>query len=114
MCLHNTFGATPIGVVTIEDRRTDPNSNDVQVLVRPEQVNLRHDPTDDTEAATIRTVEYYGHDVRYEVELADGTVLAARTHSTELYARGDIVYPSFQSRQRGSTSAAFSVDHADA
>ena len=109
-----TFAATPIGVVTIEDRRTDPNSNDVQVLVRPEQVNLRHDPTDDTEAATIRTVEYYGHDVRYEVELADGTVLAARTHSTELYARGDIVYPSFQSRQRGSTSAAFSVDHADA
>lgn len=109
-----TIAATPIGVVTIEDRRTDPNSNDVQVLVRPEQVSLRQDSTDDTEAATIHTVEYYGHDVRYEVELADGTVLAARTHSTELYARGDTVYPSFQSHQRGSTSAAFSVDRANA
>jgi iron(III) transport system ATP-binding protein len=109
-----TTAATPIGVVKIDDRRADQNSNEVQVLVRPEQVSLRHDPTDGTEAATVRTVEYYGHDVRYEVELADGTVLAARTHSTELYARGDTVYPSFQSRQRGSTSAAFSVDRADA
>lgn len=109
-----TIAATSIGVITIDDRRSDRYSNDVQVLVRPEQVNLRHDPADGTEAATVRTVEYYGHDVRYEVELADGTVLAARTHSTELYERGDMVYPSFQSRQRDSTSAAFSVDRADA
>jgi iron(III) transport system ATP-binding protein len=105
-----TVATTPIGVVTIDDRRTDLTDNDVQVLVRPEQVNLRQDAADGTEAATVRTVEYYGHDVRYEIELADGTVLAARTHSTELYKRGDTVYPSFQSRQRGSTSAAFSVD----
>jgi iron(III) transport system ATP-binding protein len=109
-----TVAATPIGVITIDDRRADPNSNEVRVLVRPEQVSLRLDPTDGTEAATVRTVEYYGHDVRYEVEFADGTVLAARTHSTELYERGDTVYPSFQSRQRGSTSAAFSVDRTDA
>jgi iron(III) transport system ATP-binding protein len=109
-----TVAATPIGVITIDDRRADPNSNEVRVLVRPEQVSLRLDPTDGTEAATVRTVEYYGHDVRYEVEFADGTVLAARTHSTELYERGDMVYPSFQSRQRGSTSAAFSVDRTDA
>jgi iron(III) transport system ATP-binding protein len=109
-----TVAATPIGIVTIDDRRTDPTSNKVQILVRPEQVSLCQDPADGTEAATVRTVEYYGHDVRYEIELADGTVLAARTHSTELYERGDTVYPSFQSRQRGSTSAAFSVDRADA
>jgi iron(III) transport system ATP-binding protein len=109
-----TVAATPIGVITIDDRRADPNSNEVRVLVRPEQVSLRLDPTDGAEAATVRTVEYYGHDVRYEVEFADGTVLAARTHSTELYERGDTVYPSFQSRQRGSTSAAFSVDRAGA
>ena len=108
-----TVAATPIGVVTIDDRRTDPTSNEVQILVRPEQVSLCLDPADGTEGATVRTVEYYGHDVRYEVELADGTLLAARTHSTELYKRGDTVYPSFQSRQRGSTSAAFSVDRAD-
>jgi iron(III) transport system ATP-binding protein len=109
-----TVATTPIGVVTIDDRRTDPSSNEVQILVRPEQVSLCLDPADGTAVATVRTVEYYGHDVRYEVELADGTVLAARTHSTELYKRGDTVYPSFQSRQRGSTSAAFSVDRTDA
>jgi iron(III) transport system ATP-binding protein len=108
-----TVAATPIGVVTIDDRRTDPTSNEVQILVRPEQVSLGLDPADGTGVAAVRTVEYYGHDVRYEVELADGTLLAARTHSTELYKRGDTVYPSFQSRQRGSTSAAFSVDRAD-
>ena len=108
-----TVAATPIGVVTIDDRRTDPTSNEVQILVRPEQVSLGLDPADGTGVAAVRTVEYYGHDVRYEVELADGTLLAARTHSTELYKCGDTVYPSFQSRQRGSTSAAFSVDRAD-
>jgi iron(III) transport system ATP-binding protein len=109
-----TIATTPIGTVAIDDRRTDQNRAEVQVLVRPEQVSLSYDPAEGTEAATVRTVEYYGHDVRYEVQFPDGTVLAARTHSTELYQRGDTVYPSFQSHQRDSTSAAFSVDHANA
>jgi iron(III) transport system ATP-binding protein len=108
-----TIATTPIGTVAIDDRRTDQNRAEVQVLVRPEQVSLSYDPAEGTEAATVRTVEYYGHDVRYEVQFPDGTVLAARTHSTELYQRGDTVYPSFQSHQRDSTSAAFSVDHAN-
>mgnify|MGYP000052604088 CR=1 FL=1 len=110
----STVAATPIGVVTIEDHRTDSDDSSVQVLVRPEQVGLTAltdtDASTAGEAGTITAVEYYGHDVRYELELADGTLLAARTHSTELYERGDRVVATFQSRQRGSRSAAFSVD----
>jgi len=105
--------ATPIGVITIEDHRVGPTESSVQVLVRPEQVGLTAAAEADAatigQAGVITAVEYYGHDVRYELELTDGTELAARTHSTELYERGDRVVATFQSRQRGSWSAAFSV-----
>jgi iron(III) transport system ATP-binding protein len=117
------LAATPIGTIAIEDHRVDRSEHSVRVLVRPEQVALetwphdasheRHDSNDGVgEPATVTAVEYYGHDVRYELELDDGTSLAARTHSTELFARGDRVVASFQSRQRGSRSAAFSLKDA--
>lgn len=114
--------ATPIGVIAIEDHRANQSEHGVQVLVRPEQIALQKWSPDDRhgrgetdgEPATVTAVEYYGHDVRYELELDDGTSLAARTHSTELFARGDRVVTSFQSRQRGSLSAAFSLDNAAA
>jgi len=105
--------ATPIGVISIDDHRTDPTESQVQVLVRPEQIALAAwSDADDRpvgEAATVAAVEYYGHDVRYELELDDGTTLAARTHSTELFARNDRVVATFQRRQRNSQSAAFSI-----
>lgn len=106
--------ATPIGVIAIDDRRTDVDDQQVQVLVRPEQIALV--PWTDGgdrqvgEGAVVTAVEYYGHDVRYELELDDGTGLAARTHSTELFGRGDRVIASFQSRERNSRSPAFSLD----
>ncbi len=111
------LASTAIGSIAIDDRRADP-STAVQVVVRPEQVGLStaaNDGADDDAAsdrapATVVGVEYYGHDVRYEVRLDDGSTLAARTHSTELYERGARVLARFQSRQRGSTSVAFSVD----
>lgn len=55
----------------------------VDVLVRPEQVELRQG-----DCAVVNTVEYYGHDVRYELGLNDGSILAARTKSGELHDRG--------------------------
>ncbi len=69
------------------------------MLVRPEQVELS--PGDDAE---ITTVEYYGHDVRYELLLADGTTLSARTHPDQLHQRGERVAISFES---SSTTTAF-------
>jgi iron(III) transport system ATP-binding protein len=109
------FAATPIGVISIDDQRVDPTDDQVQVLVRPEQVALAAwaEAVDRPvgEGAVVTAVEYYGHDVRYELQLDDGTGLAARTHSTELFARGDRVVATFQRRQRNSRSAAFSIDH---
>ena len=55
------------------------------------------------DAAEITAVEYYGHDVRYELVLADGTTLSARTHPDVLYQRGDRVAIAFDA----SSSTAF-------
>ena len=64
----------------------DTGHSAVTVLVRPEHVSLRPGG-----CAEVTNVEYYGHDVRYELELRDGTTLAARTTSTVLHERGDRV-----------------------
>lgn len=66
--------ATPLAV--------GPNQG-VEVLVRPEQVELVSG-----DCAVVTNVEYYGHDVRYELQLNDGSVLAARAKSGELHERG--------------------------
>lgn len=90
---------TPLGVVAIaSDSLSGMSDQPVDVLVRPEQVILT--PGD---AAEITAVEYYGHDVRYELLLTDGTMLSARTHPDVLRQRGDRVAIAFD----GSTSAAF-------
>jgi iron(III) transport system ATP-binding protein len=73
---------------------TTPPSADAEqilnILVRPEQVELR-----DGDCALITTVEYYGHDVRYELLLDDGSMLAARSKSNELRHVGDRVCARF-------------------
>lgn len=104
-----TLAATPIGTIAIADRRGTTASSDVRVVVRPEEVTLS--PVDDAmpvgEMATITAVEYYGHDVRYEIALDDGTSLAARTQSTELFERGDRVAATFHSNDSSSIAVAF-------
>jgi iron(III) transport system ATP-binding protein len=91
---------TTLGQVTISGASLTDQSGEeqVDVLVRPEQVTLSPGDT-----AEITAVEYYGHDVRYELLLADGTVLSARTHPDVLRQRGDRVAIAFD----GSTSTAF-------
>jgi len=81
---------TSLGPVNVETAADDLSSA-VVVLVRPEQVELS--PGDDAE---ITTVEYYGHDVRYELRLNDGTVLSARAHPDRLHQRGDRVAIAFE------------------
>lgn len=82
---------TPLGPVPIDPDVGQP-SGPIAVLVRPEQVDLA--PGDDAE---ITTVEYYGHDVRYELRLVDGSTLSARTHPDRLHQRGDRVAIAFDS-----------------
>lgn len=62
----------------------------VDVLVRPEQIKLM--PGAD---GVIETVEYYGHDSRYDVRLADGSSVAVRDTPTEPRQRGDRVALSY-------------------
>jgi iron(III) transport system ATP-binding protein len=98
--------ATPLGPVPVSDLtgRLEPGS--FTLLVRPEQVALR--ALDDGGAGTageITAVEYYGHDVRYELLLDDGSSLAARTHPDRLFERGDRVAVHFD----GSSTEAWPV-----
>jgi iron(III) transport system ATP-binding protein len=82
------YAATLLGSVPISLHGDVPNdrSADVSVLVRPEDVSLLAGG-----CALVTNVEYYGHDVRYELELKDGSMLAARTKSGVLHDRGDRV-----------------------
>jgi ABC-type Fe3+/spermidine/putrescine transport system ATPase subunit len=74
---------TPLGPVPIVTPLAAGSDGDLDILVRPEQVELQ--PGD---GALVTNVEYYGHDVRYELQLDDGSLLAARTKSSELHERG--------------------------
>jgi len=74
---------TLLGPVPIATPIAAGSDGDLDILVRPEQVDLR--PGD---CALVTNVEYYGHDVRYELQLDDGSTLAARTKSSELRERG--------------------------
>ena len=93
--VHTALGPVPIDASTAE------LSGEIAVLIRPEQVELSSG--DDAE---ITTVEYYGHDVRYELLLTDGTVLSARTHPDQLHQRGERVAISFEP---SATTTAFRV-----
>jgi iron(III) transport system ATP-binding protein len=80
-CARTVLGPVPIAARdAVDDQRV------VTVLVRPEQIELGGG-----DRAEVVAVEYYGHDVRYELALDDGTVLAARTPPNRLHERGDRV-----------------------
>ncbi|MDJ0767469.1 MAG: ABC transporter ATP-binding protein [Ilumatobacter sp.] len=81
---------TAIGVVPLAGGRVADSRTRLSVLVRPEQVRLT-----DGDDAVVTTVEYYGHDVRYELRLDDGSTLAARTHPDQLLHAGDSVGVAF-------------------
>jgi iron(III) transport system ATP-binding protein len=88
----NDSAITPLGEVPVADLHRLVGSPSVTLLVRPEQIALQPlSNTDAGNAAEVTTVEYYGHDVRYELLLDDGSSLAARTHPDRLFERGDRV-----------------------
>jgi iron(III) transport system ATP-binding protein len=60
----------------------------VQVLVRPELLELRPDPDG---AGEVVSREFRGHDVFYRVRLDDGTEVCSQRPSTERVALGDRV-----------------------
>lgn len=103
---------TALGRIPVAGNPVEGGAATVDVLVRPEQIRL--DPTGPNGgvpagAATVSVVEYYGHDVRYELELGNGTTIAARTHPGALFDRGDTVV----ARYEGSATEAWAVSIVD-
>jgi iron(III) transport system ATP-binding protein len=60
----------------------------VDVLIRPEMLKLRPDAAGN---GLIQTCEFYGASQRLTVALDNGTLLTARTPTTELFSAGDRV-----------------------
>ena len=78
-------------VETVLGRFHAPNVNgskDVEVVVRPELLELRPDPDGDSEVVGR---EFRGHDVFYRVRLADGTTVCSHRPSTEVVPLGSRV-----------------------
>jgi iron(III) transport system ATP-binding protein len=61
------------------------DASDVDVLIRPELLELRPDPSG---GAEVVAREFRGHDVFYRVRLADGTVLVSQRPSNEAVPLG--------------------------
>ena len=68
----------PLGTMPLADQAHGP----VDVLIRPEALRLRDAPEG---SARIVWREFYGHDQRIGVALADGTLLVARADSEQVF-----------------------------
>lgn len=81
------FAETIIGTVPLQTPHDHSHSEKpVQILVRPEQLAITAQLTTDSpdEAkGTVTAIEYFGHDVRYEV-LLKGTTIGVRTTTADL------------------------------
>jgi iron(III) transport system ATP-binding protein len=70
-----------------ELRLLTPKHGSVELLIRPDMLNLL--PTDEGTPAVITWREYYGHNQRVGLRLADGTNLVARTDTQIIYKIGE-------------------------
>ena len=62
----------------------------VQVLLRPEQLRLGR-PDAAAVAASVRGVDFYGHDSRVRLDLAGGPTVSARLEGTDIPSAGQDV-----------------------
>ena len=70
-----------------ELRLLSPKHGSVELLIRPDMLNLL--PTDEGTPAVITWREYYGHNQRVGLRLVDGTNLVARTDTQIIYKIGE-------------------------
>jgi iron(III) transport system ATP-binding protein len=77
--LSNGMITTPLGPLPVHGAGHLPLvDGPVVAIVRPEQLELRPGDT-----ATVVDIEYYGHDVRYDVLLDDGTAATVRAQRAD-------------------------------
>ena len=79
---NGTVAETILGKV----RLLTPKEGDTEVLIRPDMLHLL--PTDEGTPATVLWREYYGHNQRIGLKLADGTELIARADTQIIYTIG--------------------------
>lgn len=71
---------TPFGSVPAHPAAAPlPVLGEVTVIVRPEQLVLEHEREPGTSSGVVIDVEYYGHDVRYDVLLDSGVTATVRS-----------------------------------
>lgn len=104
-----TAAATALGPVPIEGvphrsvAAPLPAGEAVTVLVRPEQVSVGPVGAADGTTAVVDAVEYHGHDIRYRLQLDDGSALVARCPPEPAHPRGSRV----KIRYRGPATVAW-------
>ncbi len=81
----NFFIETSLGRLSTTDAVT---TSDVSVVIRPEAVTVRPSSLG---TATVRHLQYFGHDQLIELELADGTLVRSRQGPDVQVATGDRV-----------------------
>jgi iron(III) transport system ATP-binding protein len=70
--------------------RTCPDGR-ARVLLRPEQLRLASPGSPAAVRATVRSVDFYGHDSRIWLDLKDGVTVSARLDGADLPSAGDEV-----------------------
>ena len=91
-CAATALGPVPIeAVLQQRDGGAGPPAGEaVTVLVRPEQVSVGATADHDRKAA-VEAVEYHGPDIRYRLQLDDGSTVTARCPSEPAQPRGSRV-----------------------
>ena len=85
-----TASGTTVATLLGEVPLLEPAQGPVEVLVRPEELEV-FDAVVDDQSAEIELVEFYGHDTVYVVRLVDGTRLRARESAAPTFTRGQPV-----------------------
>lgn len=95
---------TPVGLLPVRPELADGQA---QVLVRPEHLAVSEDDSVGA-SAVLEAVEYYGHDARWDLVLADGTSVSARVVTVGGPRIGDTVGLSY----RGGPTQGWSIEPA--
>ena len=82
---------TELGYVLLDDLPAVRDGDGLDVLLRPEQLALKHADAEQTGAASVITSEYYGHDQVVRVRLPSGVEVEARLRTDVVWHPGETV-----------------------
>ena len=89
--LSHSGAETELGFVMLRDESRGGDGAAVDVLLRPEQLELKRCEASDPEYTRVVSSEYYGHDQIVRVRLTSGTEIEARLRTDIVWLPGDPV-----------------------